>query len=187
MIDKESSNYTNEQLNDLIDEYIKSGRDKPLIKLRSRIEEPEDAIPSEVQEYDKLLFPDNYLDDCVNFMKLMSKIIEKHSSADVVVDKKSKSKKNHVEEAWFVVGVLIATGEINKLKKQFTSSTQIAVHLFKQKEKKYRPWISSSINGETTGQRSIYAYPDKLQKIYDHCINENITMTKEFLKQVKAL
>ena len=90
------------------------------------------------------------------------------------------SNKDHKTEAWFIIGLLFANGEMETLKNQFNkNATQIAIHLG---NKNYRPYISSSINEDSTipSDKNIYSKPDKLREIYNHCIENNITVTDKF-------
>lgn len=81
---------------------------------------------------------------------------------------------------WFKVGLLFANGEMDKLKTQFNSNaTQIAKHL---NNTSYRPFISESISKTNESDKNIYANPNKLLKICNHCIENSIPMTDCFKK-----
>jgi hypothetical protein len=195
MIDKELSQYSNEQLNDLIDDYKKSGWDKPMIKLRSKIEEPEDSKPNEAHEYVKLVFPENYLDGCENFIKLLNELMVKHSSSlesDFIDtnNKPTKSKKKLTEPLWFQVGMQFANGTLFNLceEKQKLSWEKISDKVFKTKSR--HNYISFSFNNNVgldneNASKNIFIYPKKIQKIKAFCEKNKISIDQRFLNRIK--
>lgn len=95
-------------------------------------------------------------------------------------------KKNSENLAWFNVGVLFANGEMNQLKIDFNSNaTKIAKFKFGEKWKKYRPYISESINNTTNSDKNIFSNNTKLQEIKEHCLLNKITITPDFTNKIK--
>ncbi len=85
---------------------------------------------------------------------------------------------------WFIVGVNIANGEIQKYDKEKLSNGRIAENL----GLKYSdgPYISKSkllipCRGERS-RNNIFNYPDKIKEIYIYCVNNGIHMIPEFEK-----
>ncbi len=79
---------------------------------------------------------------------------------------------------WFKVGLLFANGEMGKLQlKHDNNATAIARELG---NKNYRPYISETISNTNTTDKNIYANADKVLKIYNHCIENNISIIESF-------
>lgn len=96
------------------------------------------------------------------------------------------SKPDFKTQHWFNVGLLFASGEMAKLKIEYSSnSTKIAQYL--GNEKGLRPYISSSINEEKRpkSDKNIFSSPDKLLKIFNHCNENKIEMTTTFIRAYK--
>ena len=94
--------------------------------------------------------------------------------------------KDFSKEIWFIVGCLIATGEMNILLQKHKSATQVAKLL---KIEKSRPYISDSkfnlkTNGNQNVERNTNIYNDsgKIMKIYNYCTENNKSMTLEFIE-----
>lgn len=94
--------------------------------------------------------------------------------------------KDYSKEIWFIVGCLIATGEMEVLLKKYDSATQVAKSLGIEKS---RPYISDSkfnlkTNGDQSVQRNtnIYNDPEKIIKIYNYCTENKKSMTDEFIE-----
>ncbi|MES2138654.1 MAG: hypothetical protein V4511_03030 [Bacteroidota bacterium] len=84
-------------------------------------------------------------------------------------------------KAWFLVGILFATGEMDNLQIQFNkNATQIAKHLYNDRWEKYRPYIGESASNTNDTDKNIFKRPQKLMDIYNHCIENDITMTEAF-------
>ena len=93
-----------------------------------------------------------------------------------------KPKNNHEQTLWFRVGLLFATGEIEKLIEIYSSNaTQISISLG---NKSFRPYITESISKSTVGNKNIFSNRNKMQKITDYCKKHNIIVTPEFLKEL---
>lgn len=94
--------------------------------------------------------------------------------------------KDYTKEVWFVVGCLIATGEMEILLQKHKSATQVAKIL---KIEKSRPYITDSKynlknNGFQNVERNtnIYNDYDKILKIYNYCTQNEKSMTDDFIK-----
>jgi hypothetical protein len=94
--------------------------------------------------------------------------------------------KDYTKEMWFVVGSLIATGEMETLLQKHKSATQVAKIL---KIEKGRPYITDSKynlknNGVQNVERNtnIYNDYDKILKIYNYCTQNEKSMTDDFIK-----
>jgi hypothetical protein len=84
-------------------------------------------------------------------------------------------------KAWFLVGISFATGEMDNLQIQFNkNATQIAKHLYNDRWEKYRPYIGESASNTNDTDKNIFQRPHKLMDIYNHCIENDITMTEAF-------
>lgn len=126
------------------------------------------------------------------------------SSFDVDYIKKclteAKNKQNEIVKsdnekrenfAWLDVGVLFATEEINQLKIDFDSnSTKIAKFKFGENWKRYRPYISSSIqkliiSDKKKSEKNIFSNNSKLEKIKEYCLLNKIPITQDFINKIK--
>lgn len=94
--------------------------------------------------------------------------------------------KDYTKEVWFLVGSLIATGEMEKLLQTYKSATKVAKYL---KIEKSRPYITDSkyilkSNGLQNVERNtnIYNDPSKITKLYNYCIQNKIAMTSDFVE-----
>lgn len=122
------------------------------------------------------------LDTSINFenLKLIKdlSIQTEHSQQKVII----KPNEEFKTELWFKVGLLFATGEMDKLIIEFSSNaTQIAKSL---KNKNYRPYISESISKTNDNDKNIFSKFNKIKKIQNHCIENNIKMIDSF-KDIK--
>jgi hypothetical protein len=94
---------------------------------------------------------------------------------------------NYTNKIWFKVGLLFATGEMQKLLKEPKANpTNIAEKLNNKGYNKYILATSQNYK-ETNTDKNIYAHSDKLQKIYTHCKENNISMVEDFLKHIKSI
>jgi hypothetical protein len=144
--------------------------------------------------YSKHLEMSNRIRD---FQFCMKKIIESENSkvinkSETKDEAKDETKLKHYKsEVWFRIGVLIASGELNKLLNEYKSATKVAVYLNLEKS---RPYISDSkYSIKTNGSQSvgrntnIYNNSSKLIRIYDHCLENKIEMTIDFIKIIAKL
>lgn len=101
-------------------------------------------------------------------------------------NKLEQDSKDYTKEVWFLVGSLIATGEMEKLLQTYKSATKVAKYL---KIEKSRPYITDSkyilkSNGLQNVERNtnIYNDPSKITKLYNYCIQNKIAMTSDFVE-----
>ncbi|WP_242084238.1 hypothetical protein [Aestuariivivens sediminis] len=103
------------------------------------------------------------------------------------ITNKKLSKKKHLEEAWFWVGLLFATGEIYALKEEHITFSEIARQKFPENPSKFRPYISDSFGGHTKAKKNIFNNLIRLNIIKTHCENNEITMSQKFLNSINSL
>lgn len=95
----------------------------------------------------------------------------------------NKSKDNYTNRIWFKVGLLFATGEMDKLlKKNNNNYHAVARALGKQS---YRPYISETQSDTNKSDKNIYSNPAKVKKIYDYCLMNNKTVTAAFKSKLQ--
>ena len=138
----------------------------------------------EVREHENLA-----LEDYPNYQNLHLKLYPEYDTSFLADNNYEVAKpniKDYSKEIWFIVGCLIATGEMKILLEKHGSATQVAKSL---KIEKSRPYISDSkfnlkTNGDQNVQRNtnIYNDPNKIIKIYNYCIENNKSMTAEFIE-----
>lgn len=81
-------------------------------------------------------------------------------------------------EDWFIVGLLFANGEMDKLSKQFDgNASKIARHLNREN---LRPCISDSKGGNKNAKKNLFNSRDKMQKIIEHCESNRIAVQPSF-------
>jgi hypothetical protein len=127
------------------------------------------------------------LEDSTNFKILHSKLYPINDTSIIGNYKEIKSDlKDYLKEMWFIVGCLIATGEMEILLQKHKSATQVAKIL---KIEKSRPYITDSkynvkSNGLQNVERNtnIYNDFDKILKIYNYCTQNNKSMTINFIE-----
>lgn len=98
-------------------------------------------------------------------------------------DYKDKSVEDKI---WFKVGVLFATGEMDALINQHDrNATQIAKHL---KAPNYNKYILATMNDyrDNNLDKNIYASPQKMQMIIEHCKGQNINVDPKFIARLKT-
>lgn len=100
------------------------------------------------------------------------------------ISKSTSNDKNNdfTKKAWFIVGKNIANGKIQELVNKKLSKGKIAEEL----GLKYSdaPHISKSMLfrpcRDEKSRNNIFNYPEKITEIYNHCINNGITVVPEF-------
>jgi hypothetical protein len=113
--------------------------------------------------------------------------IKQHKKSILLASKTISSKINeenkHENLGWFQVGLLFASGKMDKLIKEYNSNaTSIAKSEFGNNWAKYRPYISSSFNETSISERNIFNSRKKLLIIIKHCKKRNIDVTTSFIK-----
>lgn len=93
-----------------------------------------------------------------------------------------KDEFKYKESAWFKIGLLFATGEMEDLLSKFDSNgTQIAKYL--GNEKGFRPYITESIGiNKRTAEKSVFSKRKNMAKIILHCEQNNIPVVSSFLE-----
>lgn len=118
----------------------------------------------------------------MNILKHIDNLIStKNSSNQKILGSEDYAYKN---ENWFKIGLLFATGEMDKLRKDFDGvSTKIAKHL--GNEKGYRPYISESLGVKSTiSKKSVFSDRKKMEKIILHCEISNIPVIQHFIDSI---
>lgn len=105
---------------------------------------------------------------------------------DTRLDRLRKQVKSKSESNWFPVGILFATGKMEKYLKEHGSASKVSKNLYGEDSGKYRLYISSSAlrSKDQRGKdqsRNIYYCYDKMTSIIDHCKKNNIDITQEFI------
>lgn len=86
---------------------------------------------------------------------------------------------------WFKVGLLFANGDMDLLLKKYNNNaTQIAKAKFNENWKKYRPYISDSINKDVPASKDIFKSRSKLLKIKEYCDKNGILVIPSFLENL---
>ena len=118
-----------------------------------------------------------------------SKILDSNLPKPVDVKQDSLEDKNiciekNKHKIWFKIGLLFATGEMDKLLKQFNgNSTQIAKYLGDLKG--LRPYISESIGIITKkSNKNIFSSRKKMEEIILYCEASNIPVIQSFKDRI---
>lgn len=120
--------------------------------------------------------------ELIAFYKNEIKCLESNEISSLGTDNRENID-NYKNTIWFKVGLLFATGEMDKLITRFNgNATQIAKHL---QNKNYRPFISESISKTNKNDKNVFSDQGKLLKIQKHCIENKILMIDSFTKQIK--
>lgn len=89
------------------------------------------------------------------------------------------------EDYWFKVGLLFATGEMKVLLDDKNgNATQVAKELGNSN---YRPYISESVSGQNKNDKNIFSNIDKMQKIINHCEENDINICSDFIDEYNKL
>lgn len=199
-VDYEINNFTYHK--DELSEFIKNidlsseSREEYLQFLKNRVQYFNDKNDNEIElfESDKHKEYSFYYNFLKNRRASVFKILEflESKKEPITFDKKengniSKSASNDknndfTKKAWFIVGKNIANGKIQELVNKKLSNGKIAEELgLKYSDgphvalsKLFRP-----CRGEKS-RNNIFNYPEKITEIYNHCINNGITVVPEF-------
>ena len=142
-----------------------------------------------------LLSLKKYFNNLVNEDQIIKNIeIEKHENLKSVIKKQNdtvnistSNKTNEVYKykdfIWFKAGLKLATGEAydlyNKYKKDKGHFVKITSELgFKATD---RPYFSETINDTTISDKNIFSNSDKLEKLYNHIIENDLNLGNKFL------
>jgi len=170
------SGFTRKELSDIrfyVKRIIKNGIEDSLGYIHSTNCKYQDKSP-DCRMYARFVW------EYFNWLKLF---IKKEEKTDDTVANEIK------EKPWFKVGLLFANGEIDTLKEKYTvnNSTNCAAITKELGQPQFSKYILATINNytENNKNKNIYVNPDKLLKIYNHCIKNNIKMTESFLKRIQ--
>ena len=90
-------------------------------------------------------------------------------------------KKADEDKIWFKVGILFATGEIDRLMKLFSNNgTRIAKEVNKDKWQSYRPYITESLSRLNRTDKNIFSDKVKIDKIKKYCEENNLPVISSF-------
>ncbi|MFA9191361.1 hypothetical protein AAGV28_08280 [Flavobacterium sp. FZUC8N2.13] len=97
--------------------------------------------------------------------------------------------KNYENEVWFVVGVWIATGELETLLGKYKNPTQLAKNLKPEQWSSYKTYIGDSKRQDTVVKRNtnIFNDPDKITKIYEYCVEMDFKILNPFIEFYKKI
>lgn len=101
-------------------------------------------------------------------------------------DSKDYKAKSVKDRTWFKVGVLFATGEMDQLITKYNrNATRIANHL---KAPHYNKYILGTMNDyrDNNLDKNVYANPEKMQMIMNHCKEQNIEVDQNFIARLKT-
>ena len=100
---------------------------------------------------------------------------------DSTVLDKPNNKKQITDTSWFKVGLLFATGEMEKMiNKHNGNFTQIAKEIYSDNWGSYRPYMSESVAERSANDKNIFHNLTKIKQIQDYCILNNIEMIDSF-------
>jgi hypothetical protein len=101
-------------------------------------------------------------------------------------DEKSFTEKDlsYKNTNWFKIGLTFASGEAFNLYKQYKEEKGHFKIITEELgfNASLRPYFSESINRTRESNKNIFSSGDKLQKIYQHCIEYNIPISQPFLE-----
>jgi hypothetical protein len=131
----------------------------------------------------------NYFKSDIRYLSILKKnIIGDLPKAETSFN--TKQNKDYKKRVWFKVGLLFATGKMEKyydekklsIHKNY-SAPRIASELGNDGYSKY---ILATINGYKIGNKNIYNSFDKMQKIIKHCEGEKIKVIKSFYNRLPS-
>lgn len=117
-----------------------------------------------------------------NRMNTPQNVIDIEQNGNISKSASNDKNNDFTKKAWFIVGKNIANGKIQELVNKKLSNGKIAEELgLKYSDgphvalsKLFRP-----CRGEKS-RNNIFNYPEKITEIYNHCINNGITVVPEF-------
>lgn len=117
-----------------------------------------------------------------NRMNTPQNVIDIEQNGNISKSTSNDKNNDFTKKAWFIVGKNIANGKIQELVNKKLSKGKIAEEL----GLKYTdaPHISKSMLfrpcRDEKSRNNIFNYPEKITEIYNHCINNGITVVPEF-------
>ena len=170
-VEIQKDNYTSSDIKIALKEYKKNKKKIPYLEVDNE----------KFLDIDKLLYP-NGLFFCNKFIDLINKLIELNTKAN---SSNKNVKKEVYETLWFKVGLLFATGEIQKLLKENNSNRNEVTRQLGNKS--YRVYITETLNNKQDKgkyDKNIYSDPKKMQIIKKYCDDNKIEVCEDFLKKI---
>lgn len=157
----------------------------------SNIERYNEWFLSNKHEIESLFGENNIYNLIDNTLKHTKNLILEKDPKEIfrtnnTLDKSKKDSHRFEKHIWFKVGLLFATGAMDKLIKQYNNNaTKISDHL---KKPEYNKYILATMNNYTKSNtdKNIYGNKQKMIKIKNHCTKQDISMTKDFLDRFPA-
>ena len=164
-------NFTKSDIKIALKEYKKNKKKIPYLEVDNE----------KFLDIDKLLYP-NGLFFCNKFIDLINKLIELNTKAN---SSNKNVKKEVYETLWFKVGLLFATGEIQKLlKKNNSNFTEVARQLGNKSYRVYITATSYNVLEKGKQDKNIYSDQKKMQIIKKYCDDNKIEVCEDFLKKI---
>jgi hypothetical protein len=119
----------------------------------------------------------------INELKSLKAWIEKSiEQSKVNIGTSDLEAKGYKKEVWFFVGLWIATGELENLLIEHKNPTRLAKKLYPLQWSSYKTYIGDSRRGDKIILRNtnIFSDDDKITKLYNHCIENNLKIVKSF-------
>lgn len=148
---------------------------------------------TELVDYDKLYF--DYLELTPKANKETSiyayeieKEFKEFIKIKAVEQGEDEAKKDKTQEKWFIIGVKLATGELQQLYNKHKSYPKVAETFGNKKE--FLQIVKCTLANYTdinNIRKNIYERPEQMRFIYDYCIKEDIKMTDSFITKYNAL
>lgn len=117
-------------------------------------------------------------------------------SLKILIENSFENKKVFIEkdfksEVWFIVGLMIATNEIEKHLQNFGNPTKIAKELYPKQWSSFKTYIGDSkrIDNVIKRNTNIFNSKEKVIIIYNHCKANNLKMSnvfEDFYKTIEA-
>lgn len=166
-----------------------------LIDIDNRIKSITKDIVNRISYNPNYQYPEYYLPDklfdywALNVSQLFNynelKYLENLITNNLTPLEDKPKQKDYKKNDWFIIGLLIVTGEIEMLLIKHKNPTQLAKFLNPNKWSSYKTYIGDSMNYLKTITRNtnIFNDPDKIIKLYNHCVENNILMTEKFINE----
>ena len=143
-----------------------------------------DFIKSELFQLNKLNTSGLYLDD-LKRIEFYGAFLQDELKKEEVGQTSLKDKK-YKENIWFTAGLKFATGEAQHLYEKYKTEKGHFRKVTKELgfEEHCRPYFSETLNDTNRNHLNIFSDPDKLDKIYQHCKENKIIVSRDFLKKL---
>lgn len=151
-----------------------------LIGNNPNYEYPENYLPDKLFDYWALRI--SQLFNCDELKSLKVWIESSIKQSNINPGTKDTKAKDYKKEVWFFVGLWIATGELENLLIEHKNPTQLSKKLYPLQWSSYKTYIGDSRRGDKKILRNtnIFNDDDKITKLYNHCIENNLKIVKSF-------